>query len=172
MNSHAIAENFCQLSIELLDQSMIKIRHCFTQLSEEQVWWRPQDSINSVGNLCLHLSGNLRQWGIVPFTDDIDERNRESEFNSDVRMSKDELMQQLETTIAQSKQIWRKLESNVLLQETQIQGFKVSRMQAISHTSSHFVGHTHQIILLTRMVTGEDYRFQWSPETGSDSVPI
>jgi hypothetical protein len=172
MNSHAIAENFCQLSIELLDQSMIKIRHCFTQLSEEQVWSRPQDSINSVGNLCLHLSGNLRQWGIVPFIDAGDERDRESEFNSDVRTSKDELMKQLATTIAQSKQIWLKLEPNVLLQETEIQGFKVSCMHAVSHTSCHFVGHTHQIILLTRILLGEDYRFQWSPETGSDNVPI
>lgn len=172
MNSKSTSREFCELSIELLEQSMIKLRHCLAQLSEQQLWWRPQPSLNSVGNLCVHLAGNLRQWGIVPFSDANDERDREREFDSEIRIAKSNVLQRLENTVRESKQLWLDLDPETLQQPITIQGFDVTFMHAISHTSSHFVGHTHQIIMLTRMQLGDGYRFQWSPEQGSGSLPI
>lgn len=43
------------------DACVGQIVHCLEQLSEEQVWWRPHESMNSIGNLVLHLTGNIRQ---------------------------------------------------------------------------------------------------------------
>lgn len=172
MNSKSTSHKFCELSVELLDQSMVKIRHCLEQLSGDQVWWRPQPSINSVGNLCLHLDGNLRQWGIVPFSEADDERDRESEFSSEAKIPAADLLLQLEKTVDESKQIWEGLSEEKLQQPVNIQGFDVTFMHAISHTSSHFVGHAHQIIMLTRIKLGDGYRFQWSPENGRDKLPI
>ena len=172
MDSNNDAQQFCELSTELLDQSMVKIRHCLEQLSAEQLWWRPQRSLNSVGNLCLHLAGNLRQWGIVPFSEVADNRDRESEFSSEIRISTVEVLQRLNDAVAESKQIWNAMEQKALRESVNIQGFDVTLMHAISHTSSHFVGHTHQIIMLTRMQLGEGYRFQWSADDDRDRVPI
>src|SRR5438552_3239842 len=45
-----------------LEKALDRIKHCLAQLSDEQVWWRPQPSLNSIGNLILHLCGNVRQW--------------------------------------------------------------------------------------------------------------
>ena len=50
-----VLENVC----EVLDQCMTKIARCLDQLSDEQAWWRPQEEMNSIGNLLLHLSGNI-----------------------------------------------------------------------------------------------------------------
>jgi len=172
MNSKSTSTEFCELSAELLKESMVKIRHCLCQLSEEQFWWRPNPALNSVGNLCLHLAGNLRQWGVVPFIGVTDERNRESEFCSDFRAPRDEMIRLLEVTVIQAKKSWIGLSQERLQQRVNIQGFDVTLMQAISHTSSHFVGHTHQIIMLTRMQLGDDYRFQWSPDNSDGNVPI
>jgi hypothetical protein len=46
----------------VFDQCLAKIEHCLSQLTDEQVWWRPHESLNSIGNLILHLTGNVRQW--------------------------------------------------------------------------------------------------------------
>ena len=45
-----------------LDEAVQTIKHCLNQLSDEQIWWRPAASMNSIGNLLLHVGGNLRQW--------------------------------------------------------------------------------------------------------------
>ncbi|QEG24408.1 DUF1572 family protein [Mariniblastus fucicola] len=172
MNSENVSDEFCRLSIDLLEQAMIKIRHCLAQLDDEQIWSRPEPSLNSIGNLCLHIAGNLRQWGIVPFTDVSDQRDRGKEFADAPKTGASEILSDLENVVCESKAIWLTLEANVLLQRTTIQGFEVTKMQAISHTSSHFVGHTHQIIMLTRWLLGEAYRFQWTPESGSENVPL
>lgn len=172
MNSKSTSREFCELSVELLDQSMVKIRHCLSQLSEEQLWWRPEPSINSVGNLCLHIAGNLQQWGIVPFTVASDDRDREKEFSREILISKSELLHGLEEVVDESKRIWETLEPETLRREANIQGFDVTLMHAISHTSAHFVGHTHQIIMLTRMKLGAKYRFQWQPDNDRGQLPI
>ncbi len=50
---------------ETLSEGMRKINHCASQLNEEQFWHRPRPEMNGIANLCLHLSGNLRQWIIA-----------------------------------------------------------------------------------------------------------
>ena len=58
-----VASEFCAASVALLDQSMVKIQHCIEQLDETQIWWRPVDGMNSIGNLCVHLEGKLTTVG-------------------------------------------------------------------------------------------------------------
>src|SRR5437879_13919056 len=43
-----------------LTSALAKIKHCLGQLTDEQVWWRSRPSLNSIGNLILHLCGNSR----------------------------------------------------------------------------------------------------------------
>src|SRR5258708_39514752 len=45
-----------------LANAVDRIKHCLGQLTDEQVWWRPSESMNGIGNLILHLCGNVRQW--------------------------------------------------------------------------------------------------------------
>ena len=167
-----ISEEFSGLSIDLLEQSTVKIKHCLDQLSDDQVWWRPQPSMNSIGNLLVHLAGNLRQWGVVPFTLAKDNRDRESEFRPELRRDVDELIRELDSLVKASKDQWKYLSANQLSKVIDIQGFGVSRLQAIIHASSHLVGHSHQIIQLTRLQLDHEYKFHWTPNEPRGELPI
>ena len=72
----------------MLSESSAKIEHCVSQLEQEHVWWRPGEGHNSIGNLMLHLSGNLRQWAICSLGNLEDLRIRENEFSSETGSKK------------------------------------------------------------------------------------
>ena len=174
--SHELGNEYLQQSQALLDQAMLKIEHCLEQLTDQQICLRAQPGLNSVANLILHVAGNLRQWGIVPNSPtEVDRRNRDAEFN-DCDVTKKELLDSLRETVAQAKQIFggmKDAEDGWLLLEQSIQGFTMSRLAAITHTTTHFVGHTHQIIMMTRMILGDRYKFHWGDDGGDRSqVPI
>lgn len=156
----------------LLDQSMLKITNCTSQLTDAQIWWRPAEGMNSIGNLLLHLRGNLDQWMRVGIQGDCDDRDRESEFSSRESASGQELVSNLHETVVQTKNILANMQSSDWLLETSVQGFSITKAGVLMHTVPHFVGHTHQIVMLTRMQLGDQYRFQWSPESDRDRVPI
>ena len=40
----------------------IKLRHCVNALPRATVWARPNATSNSVGNLLVHLTGNVTEW--------------------------------------------------------------------------------------------------------------
>jgi hypothetical protein len=159
-------------SADLLDQSMLKICHCLNQLEPNHIWWRPERSMNSIGNLLLHVTGNLQQWGVVPFTLATDRRDRESEFQDDQRVSAEELLQTLQAVVDAAQGHWQHLTAAQLLRHVEIQRFEVTHLHAILHASSHLVGHTHQIIELTRLQLGPKYKFHWTPSTERDDLPI
>lgn len=165
--STAIKE-FCNL----LDQSMIKIEHCVRQLNDQQIWYRPGNSLNSIGNLILHLRGNLRQWAVCGIGNQTDDRKREQEFTQTEIIPAAALMGGLRETVGQAKEVFQTMNSGELLEPRNIQGFEISVYEAMSHTTTHFVGHTHQIIYLTRLQIGDQYKFQWSPENERSNLPI
>src|SRR5437764_6339620 len=82
-----------------LASALSKIKHCLGQLSDEQVWWRSHPSLNSVGNIVLHLSGNLRQWIVAGLGDATDVRDRPAEFAERGPISRDELLRRLEAGV-------------------------------------------------------------------------
>ena len=155
----------------LLDQAVEKIDHCLDQLDDEQIWWRPEKGLNSIGNLLLHICGNLRQWCIVPVNDLPDNRKREAEFTTD-HMDRKELLDLVNSTVGEAKQSIRRIAGHQLLSQKLIQGFHVNLMNALLHTTTHFQGHTHQIIYLTRLQKKETYRFHFTVESDRNSVPM
>ncbi|MHC4878102.1 MAG: DinB family protein [Planctomycetota bacterium] len=156
----------------LLNESLRKLRHCVNQLSDDQVWQRPAPSMNSVGNLLLHISGNLRQWAICGVTGAKDKRDRDAEFACTSGESSEELLVLVENTVRDAVHVFDALDAAALSEPRQIQGFEVTVLSALFHTVTHFVGHSHQIVQLTRLLLGENYRFEWTPESPRGGVPI
>lgn len=149
---------------ELLD-SFQMIRHCVEQLSVEQVWWRSDESLNSIGNLLLHLAGNLRQWLAVGLGGGLDTRDRPGEFAEREHLAPTMLLGELEDCVAESQAVLGKLSANDLLRSRRIQGFQITGIAALWHTVAHFRGHTQEIISLTRQHLGPRYRFAWVPQS-------
>ena len=175
MNTPAENDLLSSLQIEwnhLLDESVRRIQHCMSQLSHEQVWWRPSDEQNSIGSLLRHLAGNLNQWVVVGVRQLPDSRDREAEFHSPARESPEQLLAMLCQVVDSAKSVLETLQPDDLIQPRQIQSFNVSVLGAIMHSVPHFVGHSHQIGQLTRIQLGNDYVFQWDPDGPRYGVPL
>ena len=96
----------------------------------------------------------------------------EAEFQAEQSHNRDELLSLLEQSVERANAVFQTLSAADLLESQTIQGFSVSVLGAITHTVPHFVGHTHQIIYLTRLQLGETYQFDWSPDAERNGVPI
>lgn len=148
-----------------LKQALQKITHCLNQLSDEQIWWRIDESQNSIGNLILHLAGNLRQWSVCGLGGNKDERNRPEEFTQRVIIPKPELLARLEAVVNQAIGILPTLTAADWLRVRRIQGFEVTGLAALFDTVPHFRGHTQEIIYRTRCLLGQKYQFWWKPSS-------
>jgi uncharacterized damage-inducible protein DinB len=154
-----------------LDECITKIRHCLGQLTDEQVWWRPTESMNSIGNLILHLTGNVRQWMVSGLGGEADHRDRPAEFAQRDPIPKAMLIAPLEQVVRETKEVFSRLGSEQMLAERTIQGFKVTGWNALFHCVPHFKGHTQEIISFTRMQLQDRYRFHWQPENAAQGAP-
>jgi hypothetical protein len=148
-----------------LTSALGKIKHCLDQLTDEQVWWRPRPALNGIGNLLLHLCGNVRQWIVAGLGGAADVRDRSAEFAERGPISKEELLRRLDTVVAQAKGILPGLSADQLLKVRRIQGFDVTGLGALFDSIPHFRGHTQEIIHLTRLQLGDAYRFAWTPKS-------
>ena len=147
-----------------------KIEHCLAQLDDQQVWWRPQEEMNAIGNLLLHLAGNLGQWIVAGVGDSEDTRDRPAEFAERRNLPKHNLLKRLLDVVEQSCTTLTGISADELLAMKRIQGMEVSKMHAMMHAITHFQGHVQEIIGLTRQQLGTAYRFHWTPKTAEEAA--
>jgi hypothetical protein len=145
--------------------SLKKIQHCLDQLSDEQLWWRPREEMNSIANLLLHLSGNLGQWIISGVGAKQDVRNRPAEFADRSRRPKAQITSIFRETLAAVDSTIASLKPDELLAPRRIQGYDQTPLSAMLHAMSHFQGHTQEIIHMTRVQLGVQYRFEFVPSS-------
>jgi hypothetical protein len=148
-----------------LSQALERIQHCLGQLSEDQVWWRPTEAMNSVGNLLLHLAGNVRQWIVAGVGGATDNRNRPAEFSERGPIPKADLLRKLGAVIAEAKKAMIGRAPEDWMRIRRIQAHDVTGFAAALHSVAHFRGHTLEIIHMTRAQLGDRYRFAWVPAT-------
>jgi hypothetical protein len=158
--------------LHLIDAAEHRIHHCLRQLSEEQIWQRPRPEMNSIANQILHVCGNLKQWGVDGILGTPSDRDREAEFAADRSDGKEVILNRLTQTLGQVRKILSKLPTEQLESPRMIQGFEVTGLGALMHTIPHLVGHTHQIMQLTRWILGEEYQFDWTPDGDRSAVPL
>jgi hypothetical protein len=144
---------------KLLEQYWPRLRACVESLSDEQVWWRPHESSNSIGNLVLHLNGNVGQWLVASFNRMEDRRDRPVEFNAQGGISGAALLARLGTTMQQASEVLSRLTEADLLASFHIQGYHVSGLDAVYQVVEHFGIHYGQILYITKMLRNEDLGF-------------
>ncbi len=101
-----------------------KIERCLELLSDEQIWWRANPQSNSIGNLLLHLSGNVRQWIVSGIGGMIDARDRDAEFAARAIIPRDELLARLKQTLSEADNALANFDSDRLLERMKIQGVR------------------------------------------------
>lgn len=136
-----------------------KIREAVERLSEEDVWWKPNPISNSVGNLMLHLSGNLGQWVVSSLGKRPDDRKRDLEFDPGERPDRAALLARLTATVSAADEVLATLDPAVLDERMRIQAREVNGFEALYHAVEHFAMHTGQILYVAKMRTGADLGF-------------
>ena len=144
---------------KLLDQYWPRLRGCVESLTDEQVWWRPNEAGNSIGNLILHLDGNVRQWLVVSFSGLEDHRDRPAEFAARELIPRAALLRSLDVTMQDASTVLARLTESDLLSIYHIQGYTVSGVQAVYQVVEHFGLHYGQILYITKLLRGEDLGF-------------
>src|SRR5262245_22820809 len=154
-----------------LASALAKIKHCLGQLTDEQIWWRSRPSLNSIGNLILHLCGNVRQWIVAGLGGAADRRDRPAEFSERGPIPKDELLRRLEAVVDEARAVLARQTARTRLEARRSQAFDVTGLKAILDSVPHFRGHTQEIIGMTRAQLGDAYKFAWTPtpEQGGSS---
>ncbi len=135
-----------------------KIERCLEVLDDEDVWWRANESSNSIGNLLLHLDGSTRMWIVSVAGGRDNSRDRQREFNEREKILRSDLLARLKQTLAEADEVLRDMSTAVLLEKKQSPWREVTILEAVFHAVEHFAMHTGQIILLTKMRAGEDLR--------------
>lgn len=154
------AELFLEQSSKYLtDEYLPKIAAAIEPLSVEQLWWRPNETSNSIGNLMLHLAGNVRQW-IVGGLGGVDfPRDRASEFSTREQQPASSLTSHLQSAVDDACRVLAGLDPDSLTEPRAIQRFDTTVMGAIYHVVEHFSMHTGQIIYLAKAQTARDAGF-------------
>ena len=144
---------------KLLGQYWPRMRSCVTSLTDEQVWWRPNPSSNSVGNLLLHLNGNVRQWLVSSFNHGQDHRDRPAEFNATEQLPVEVLIERMSETMREAEIVLNRLTAEELLASHEIQGYETTGLAAIYQVVEHFALHYGQIVYITKMFLDKDLGF-------------
>ncbi len=154
-----LVRQFLTHSNHKLEHYTERIGTCLGQLTEEQVWARGGDNENAVGNLVLHLSGNVRQWIVAGVGGQPDVRKRDLEFSTRGGVPIPELLERLRAVVGEAIAVIGAVPPERLAERLTIQKYDVSVMEAIYHVVEHFSMHTGQIIFATKLATGADLGF-------------
>lgn len=160
MSADQTAELFLQFSRnKLMEQYWPRLRKTVEPLSLEQVWWRPNAASNSIGNLILHLNGNVWQWLVASFNELEDSRDRPAEFSATGDLAAADLLERLGETMNEAAKVLGRLTPEKLLATCHIQGYTVSGLAAVYQVVEHFGLHYGQIVYIAKALEGRDLGF-------------
>lgn len=140
-----------------------RIEACLRLLSEDQIWWRPNEASNSAGNLALHLAGNVRQWIVCGLGGAPDLRQRDLEFAERGPVPRRRLVRTLRSAVLDASRVLRSLPAKKLGSSYRIQKLRVTGLNAVQHVVEHFAFHTGQIVFITKQVQARDLGFTRLP---------
>ncbi|MEZ6046574.1 MAG: DinB family protein [Planctomycetaceae bacterium] len=139
----------------LLDANK-QINRCLKILTQEQIWTRPNEVSNAIGNLVLHLTGNVNQWILTSLNGEPDQRDRPAEFAQREPLPTEDIAARLKNTVEAACRVIEKLEPERLTQGINIQGYDTTILGAVYHVVEHFSLHTGQIVYATKLHINQD----------------
>lgn len=143
----------------IITESVPRIKKCLAQLSEEEIWHRPNENVVSVGNLVLHLMGNLRQWVLSGLGGQPDHRQRDREFEQTEPVPTPNLVRQLDTLMREVEDVLDRLTPEDLITVRPVQAYEESGLAILMHVTEHFSYHTGQITYAVKTRKNVDLQY-------------
>ena len=152
-----ISSEFVSQSInQLYEESIPRLLKCVGEVSDEELWWRANDNSNSIGNLVLHLTGNVNQWINTGLGGDADNRVRQEEFDNRGSISRVDILKQLDAVMVRAKQVIEGLKEDDLTNIHPVQGFQESGISIVLHVVEHFSYHVGQMTYIVKSLKDID----------------
>ncbi|MEM9001072.1 MAG: DinB family protein [Bacteroidota bacterium] len=158
MESIVITE-FKKNALYRMDESTRMIESALDKITEVWLWKRPNQNSNSIGNLILHLCGNITQYAIASLGEIEDTRQRSKEFSTEVGYTKQELLDLLKITVQRAKEVIANSNGQQLIKTREVQGFNFSGIGVVMHVVEHYSYHTGQIAFWVKQLVNEDLKF-------------
>jgi uncharacterized damage-inducible protein DinB len=156
MSANDLARELTAYAGDKLQQQLGQIRRCAARLSDDEIWHRSNPHTNAIGNLILHLTGNVQQWIVAGLGGIPADRDRPAEFAARGPVPASEIVERLGSVVADAIAIIEELDADALLRRRVIQGYTVSGLTAVFHVVEHFSGHTGQIVHITKLLKDVD----------------
>lgn len=150
---------FLENSVYRLDESTRMNKISLESIEESNIWQKPNDSSNSIGNQIIHICGNMTQYIIASLGGQSDLRNRDAEFSITDGFTGSELIQKLEDTVHQAKYVLNNCSKSQLLKRYMVQGFDLSGIGIVIHAVEHYSYHTGQIAFWTKLLINRNLGF-------------
>ena len=147
------------IKVRFLDESFPRIAQCLNTLSDAEIWNKPNENSNSIGNLVLHLEGNIRQWLISGIGNQEDKRIRDLEFSERGPIPKEILLDKLNQLGNDCKSVFDNITKEDLVINKNIQGFDTNVTSILIHITEHLSYHTGQIAFYTKLLKDLDLKF-------------
>ena len=129
-----------------------QIRSCLEDLTDEQLWWRPNDESNSVGNLVLHVSGSTRHYLSRSIGHLNYERDRPGEFSERGPVPREKLLAIFDETIDQAVSVLDSFETSRFTDQTEEPNYYGTVFEQMLGIAMHLATHTGQIVYATKLL--------------------
>jgi uncharacterized damage-inducible protein DinB len=129
-----------------------QVKSCIEGLTEEQLWWRPNDESNSIGNLVLHMSGSTRHYLSRGIGQMQYERDRPAEFSERGPVPKEELLAVFNETVAQAISVLDSFETSRFTDASDEPNYYGTVFEQIFGIAMHMATHTGQIVYATKLL--------------------
>lgn len=131
-----------------------QIRECLDQLNDEQIWSRPNEQSNSVGNLVLHLTGSLNHYlnhllGTLDF-----HRDRAREFAERQRIPKDELRKRFDDMVRTAEATFAAIPPGRMMEPSTAPEMNRYVVEDLLNIAVHVSTHTGQILWIAKSFRG------------------
>ena len=143
----------------VFEESYTRIHKCLDILTINEIWQRPNENSNSVGNLILHLEGNVRQWIIAGLGKQNDVRLRQSEFNQRDQIPKKQLLSKLTKLEEDVTSVIEDLTPAQLVNHHKVQGFDETGISILIHVIEHFSYQVGQITYFVKAIKDLDLKY-------------
>lgn len=155
----SLTEELIKQTIFYLDANTPRIKACLNELTETEIWESPGPASNSIGNLVLHLCGNITQYIISSMGNEEDIRQRDFEFAVKGGFTPSVLLDKISVTVARATGIIKNLDEKALMKTYSVQGFTLSGVGILIHVTEHYSYHTGQIVFHTKALKNKDMGF-------------
>ena len=150
---------FLQQVSRRLQESASRLHTCLGMLTTEEIWEKPNEHSNSVGNIVLHLCGNVRQWVISGLGGAPDMRERGEEFSQRIPLSASTLLKRIDQVMTEVETLLGRIDEKKLFALHRVQGFDETGIAILLHVVEHFSYHVGQITYYVKLAKNTDTNY-------------